>query len=129
MAENTTIGGADLLTALRQANTLRLPQFKNRKGKPAHTEADGSDWKLSAWGNAVGGEVGELQNAIKHLERGDLTEEEAMPKFRQEIADVAIYLDLLAFRLGIDLGAAIIETFNNKSIEVGSDVFIREGSH
>lgn len=50
---------------LREANTLRLPEFKNRLGRPAHTTADGSDWKLSAWSNAVLGELGELANIIK----------------------------------------------------------------
>jgi hypothetical protein len=62
---------------LRDANKARLPQFKNRRGEPAHSEPDGSDWKLSAWCNAVTGELGELANLIKKIERGDMTLDEA----------------------------------------------------
>ncbi len=62
---------------LRGANRARLPQFKNRRGEPAHSEPDGSDWKLSAWCNAVTGELGELANLIKKIERGDMTLDEA----------------------------------------------------
>ena len=63
--------------ALRAANVARLPRFKNRKGEPAHSQPDGSDWALSTWSNAVLGELGELANLIKKVERGDLTLDEA----------------------------------------------------
>ena len=64
-------------TTLRSANTTRIPQFKNRKGQPAHEKADGSDWKLSAWCNAICGELGEAANLVKKIERGDFSLEEA----------------------------------------------------
>lgn len=91
---------------LRAANIRRLPQFKNRKGEPAHSEPDGSDWKLSAWCSAVLGELGELANLIKKIERGD----------------VQTYLDILAFRCGVNLGNATANKFNRVSDRVGSDV-------
>jgi NTP pyrophosphatase (non-canonical NTP hydrolase) len=108
--------------ALRGANVARLPQFKNGRGEPAHSEADGSDWKLSAWCNAVTGELGEAANLIKKIERGDMTLDEARPALAKELADVQTYLDILAFRAGVDLGRATVEKFNEVSVRVGSTI-------
>ena len=109
---------------LRQANTHRLPKFKNRKGEPAHSKPDGSDWALSAWSNAVAGEVGEAANIIKKIERGDFTLDEVRGKLAEELADVVTYLDILAKRAGIDLGDAVIEKFNKISDSIGCMVKI-----
>ncbi len=98
-------------SVLREANTKRLPTFKNARGEPAHSEPDGSDWKLSAWSNAVLGELGELANLIKKVERGDFTQQEVQQKIADEIADVQTYLDILAFRCGVDLGEATVHKF------------------
>lgn len=108
--------------ALRQANVARLPTFKNAKGEPAHSKPDGSDWCLAQWSNAVTGELGEAANLIKKVERGDLTLDEARPLLAKEFADVATYLDILAFRAGVDLGDAVLEKFNEVSARVGSPV-------
>jgi len=110
------------LRALRTANLARLPQFSNRKGEPAHSEPDGSDWALSAWSNATLGDLGELANIIKKIERGDMTLEDARQACADEVADVLTYLDILAYRLGVDLGAATKDKFNRVSIRVGSTV-------
>lgn len=91
---------------LRAANIARLPRFRNKQGQPAHSQTDGSDWALSTWCNAVLGELGELANLIKKVERGDLTLEAASDDLSDECADVLTYLDILAFRLDIDLGLA-----------------------
>lgn len=112
--------------ALRGANCARLPEFKNARGEPAHSEPDGSDWTLSAWSNAVLGELGEAANIIKKVERGDLTLDEARPALAKEFADVATYLDILAFRAGVDLGRATIDKFNEVSDRVGSRVYLSE---
>lgn len=109
---------------LREANIARLPQFKNRKGEPAHSESDGRDWKLSAWSNAVCGELGEAANIIKKIERGDFTLEEVRNELADELADVVTYLDILAMRAGIDLGKAVINKFNEVSYRVQADVFL-----
>src|SRR3954466_9375174 len=93
---------------LRQANLGRLPLFKNGKGEPAHSEADGSDWSLSAWSNAVLGELGEAANLIKKIERGDFTLEEKREELGRELADVQTYLDILAFRSSVNLGEATV---------------------
>lgn len=107
---------------LRNGNRARLPEFKNNKGETAHTKGDGTDWSLNDWMVACLGELGEAANVLKKVRRGDLTLEDAMPMLTQEFADVVIYLDLLSAQAGIDLGQAVIETFNTKSVKVGSRV-------
>lgn len=108
------------LSTLRRANIDRLPQFKNSRGEPAHEKPDGSDWKLSAWCNAVLGELGEAANMIKKIERGDMTLYEARPDLAREFADVLTYLDLLAMQAGIDLDDATETKFNEVSRRVGA---------
>jgi NTP pyrophosphatase (non-canonical NTP hydrolase) len=112
--------------ALRAANKRRLPQFKNKHGEPAHSQSDGSDWSISDWLMAVTGELGELANLRKKVLRGDLTHGQAQQETADELADVATYLDILAFRLGVDLGAAVASKFNRVSIRVGCDVRLPE---
>jgi NTP pyrophosphatase (non-canonical NTP hydrolase) len=109
---------------LRDANLARLPLFKNRKGEPAHSEPDGSDWALSAWCNAVCGELGEAANLIKKIERGDFTLDEARDALGKELADVMTYLDILAYRAGVDLGAATVAKWNEVSERVGCGLSI-----
>jgi NTP pyrophosphatase (non-canonical NTP hydrolase) len=123
---------ADKLTfaELREANMKRLPQFKNAKGEPMHSKPDGSDWALSAWCNAVTGELGEAANLIKKLECGyfdEADQEDVRQHLAHELADVTTYLDILACQLGVDLGRAVREKFNIVSRRVGSDVFLGEG--
>jgi NTP pyrophosphatase (non-canonical NTP hydrolase) len=112
--------------ALRGANLARLPQFKNARGEPAHSQPDGSDWCLAQWCNAVTGELGEAANIIKKIERGDLTLDEARPALAREFADIQTYLDILAFRAGVDLGEATIAKWNEVSERVGADVRLHE---
>ena len=92
--------GTDGLTfrTLRLANMQRLPLFRDAKGRTCHTEVDGSDWSPAQWLQAVVGELGEYANLRKKCERGDLTPEEAKPMLADELADVVIYLDILAAR-------------------------------
>lgn len=107
-------------SALRAANLDRLPQFRDAKGRLSHSKADGSDWPLSQWSNAVLGELGEAANIIKKIERGDFTLEEAREKLGKEFADVVTYLDLLASNAGVDLGWATANKFNEVSERVGA---------
>lgn len=109
---------------LRHANTLRLPQFKNKHGELAHSKPDGSDWSPAQWLQAVMGELGEYANLRKKFERGDITAEEFQAEAADELADVQIYLDILAFQLGIRLDLAVRSKFNRVSERVGSTIFI-----
>ncbi len=84
---------------------------------------------LTYWTTALAGEVGELCNMIKKMqrvERGgvdggssytakDITKE----MLKEEIGGIAIYLDLLASLLDISLEEAIVDTFNSKSEKYG----------
>lgn len=112
---------------LRRANTERLPLFKNSKGARAHVHADGSDWSRSDWLEAIVGELGEYANKSKKYRRGDISQAEFLVEAKKELADVAVYLDILAFRLGIELGEAVREKFNEISRRVGVEVYISEG--
>ncbi|WP_049973733.1 hypothetical protein [Azospirillum sp. B4] len=89
-------------SALRAANIARLPTFRNAQGGPAHSQPDGSDWALSTWSNAMFGEIGEVAEVLDYK-----SGEVAAFIIGEELADVMIYLDILAFRCGIDLGKAI----------------------
>lgn len=119
---------------LRLANTLRLPQFKNAQGEPAHSMDDGSDWSPSDWMTAVVGELGEAANIMKKMKRGDFGEPgsalyaAAEAKLSKEFADVVTYMDLMAYQYRIDLGAAVADKFNEVSKRVGADVFLIEAA-
>lgn len=106
--------------ALRKANLQRLPEFKNARGEPAHTEPDGSDWCLAQWMNALTGEVGEAANIIKKIDRGDMSLDEARKMLADELADIQTYLDIVAYQAGVDLCAATIEKWNRVSERVGA---------
>lgn len=116
---------------LRDANRARLPEFKNANGVFAHDPdqpnralVDGSDWSPAQWLQALVGELGEYANLRKKWERGDITHAQFYAAASDELADVATYLDILADRLNIDLGAAVVSKFNRISVRAGSTVFI-----
>lgn len=109
---------------LEDANKARLPEFKNKHGDPAHSQPDGSDWSLSDWTVATAGELGEFANLLKKFIRGDISQEEFKALGAMELADVATYLSILAFRCGIDMDEAVREKFNIVSERVGSRIYI-----
>lgn len=112
--------------ALRAANIARIPLFRDANGQLCHNH-DGSDWSASDWMMALVGELGELANFLKKVKRGDYSEHDAGVRehIAKECADVQIYLDILAFRLGVNLGLATQDKFNEVSTRVKCDVFIR----
>lgn len=85
--------------SLRQANTKRLAQFKNRRGGPAHSSVDGSDWTPAQWIGAVVGELGELARVRLRFEAGDMLVSDFEREAKNEIADVQCYLDIAARRM------------------------------
>lgn len=109
---------------LRSANLARLPLFKNSKGERAHLSSDGSDWTPADWMTATVGELGELANVLKKVRRGDITMRDAFEDIANELADVQIYLDILAYQLGVDLGQATIAKWNEVSERVGANIRI-----
>lgn len=97
---------------LRQANLVRAENSFKSCGA----------WDTPRWIMELIGEVGELANVLKKVERGDFTLEQAIGDIAKEIADVQIYLDLLSAHLAIDLGEATRAKFNEVSARVGSEV-------
>lgn len=127
-------------------DTLSFDQLRNanreRCGKAYHSV---NDWSPSDWGNAMAGEFGEVAvefldlqsllikffqkiqacDTIKKIMR-QLDDDDEIAKLQGrlalELADVVIYADLLAERLGIDLGAAVRTKFNEVSDRRNIDI-------
>lgn len=111
--------------SLRAANRARLPRFKNAKGERYHTEVDGSEWTPAQWLQAVVGELGEYANLRKKFERGDIDAFEFQRDAGKELADVLIYLDILALNIGLRLDEQVINKFNIVSQRVGANVWLK----
>jgi NTP pyrophosphatase (non-canonical NTP hydrolase) len=100
---------------LRQANDERAKVW-NTSGTPLSVEFAVIE---------LLGEAGELANAMKkHLraERGLKGGVPGMGDVVDELADVVICCDLLARRIGVDLGQAVVEKFNRTSDKHGFPV-------
>lgn len=80
-------------------------------------------WSLSDWTVAAAGEMGELCNVVKKLNRNrdgiantkGETEQQLRQAICDEAADTVIYLDLLLAWLGYDLSDCIVKKFNEDS--------------
>lgn len=107
----------DFLARLRMANEARAVESFGHA-------PDLSDWSPTDWGCALAGEVGELCNLLKKLRRNVREEDREVTQgqVEDEIADVLIYLDLLARRMGCDLAEVSARKFNVTSEAVGSPI-------
>lgn len=88
-------------------------------------------WSPTDWACALAGEVGEACNEVKKIRRlDDADKTKDSPEERErlaklvavELADVIIYADLLATRLGVSLEDAVREKFNEVSDRRGSKI-------
>ena len=86
-------------------------------------------WSPTDWATAMAGECGEACNEIKKLRRLDGADQELDTEYERkrliyntanELADLVIYADLLAARLGVDLGYFVTNKFNEVSKKRGS---------
>ena len=111
--------------ALRDANLRRCEQVFHPL----------TSWTLTDWATAAAGELGEACNVIKKMRRWngshndpirniDPASVEGQRALAHEIADTVIYLDLLAARAGIDLGAAVCEKFDLVSQRAGCSIVL-----
>jgi len=94
------------------------------------------DWSPTDWACAMAGEAGETCNKVKKLKRitDNLKDYQNKPnmleldiqalkyQISKELADTIIYADLLAARLGIDLGLAVKDKFNQTSDEMNCEI-------
>lgn len=101
---------------------LTFSEFRRANRRRAiRWHADGIEgWSSSDWITAICGELGELASLVKmrNRERDGLVGNKFSPTADQlasEIADVAIYLDIFAESVGVDLGEAIRRKFNEVS--------------
>lgn len=106
----------------------RLSEVNRARRERWHIEPS-QEWSGLEWAGAMCGEAGEAANIAKKLRRLEtgvvlgvydtLTRDVLIAKLADELADVVIYLDLLAGHYGIDVAQAVTEKFNRKSIEQG----------
>jgi NTP pyrophosphatase (non-canonical NTP hydrolase) len=111
-AEPPAIPEESFLSQLRRVNTDRYHAWVG----------DGQDAGILFDAAELGGEVGELLNVVKKLEReerGWRGSRAAPQDFADECADVLICLDKLSRRRGVDLEAATVAKFNATSDKVG----------
>ena len=101
---------------LREKNLARISAFRNNKGELV---LDHESWSLCDWCTATAGELGEAANLIKKIRRGDFSLDEIRPALADELADVVIYLDILANCAGIDLGKATRNKWNKTAEKIG----------
>lgn len=80
------------------------------------------DWTPTDWALAMIGEAGEVCNEVKKLKRGDGD----VQRIASELADVILYIDLLAARLGINLSKAVFRKFNAVSRKRGASILMDE---
>lgn len=104
------------LSTLRKANVKRL--------KSTEAFAKCESWRITDWFAAMIGEAGEFANLNKKVDRGDFSIEAVREELGKELADVLIYLDLLAYQAGIDLESAVRNKFNEVSSRVDASVYI-----
>ncbi|MGD9645680.1 MAG: hypothetical protein AB7U73_08205 [Pirellulales bacterium] len=83
-------------------------------------------WTASDWMTAVVGEIGEAANIIKKLNRvrdgipgNTESPEELRAMLADEIADAAIYLDLLAQSFDFDMNTIVAAKFAKTSQKIG----------
>jgi NTP pyrophosphatase (non-canonical NTP hydrolase) len=105
---------------------MNINEFSLMNATRADAWHKGQQWSTSDWAVALAGEVGEACNIIKKMNRerdnllgnkdSDVKLEWALA---MELADIFIYLDLLATHCSIDLANAIRTKFNATSEKFG----------
>ena len=84
-----------------------------------------ASWSPTDWACALAGETGEACNLIKKLRRGEPVD---VGQILLELADVVIYADLLAARLGMSLNDFVMWKFNEVSLRRGSTRLLGDGA-
>lgn len=108
---------ADFLTRLREANAARNEEYRAKTA--------GQPLPLLFRATEFAGEVGELCNVIKKMERERLGwggKRATMDDLREEFGGVLATLDLLAMELSIDLADVTAREFNKVTNRLGLTV-------
>ena len=107
---------SDFLDDLRAANVLRQMEYDPDK-----------KYRLLHRSNELAGEVGEICNIVKKLEReqlGLVGSRSSYEDLDEEIADALISLDLLAMEVGTCLRKVTTRKFNQSSKRLGLRTFL-----
>ena len=75
------------------------------------------DWDELDWYGALVGEVGEYANFRKKFIRGSIGQKDFLVNAGKELADVQMYLDLLAWYLGVSLSST------NSKVNYSNEIF------
>jgi NTP pyrophosphatase (non-canonical NTP hydrolase) len=102
-----------------------MNRARAQRWHPGYPDDEG--WSIADWSNAMAGEAGEACNVVKKIRRhecglrGQLDPPlvELRIGLAEELADVYLYLDLLATKAGINLPAIIRAKFNEVSERQG----------
>jgi NTP pyrophosphatase (non-canonical NTP hydrolase) len=119
-----------VVRAVVSGGIFDLPSFRveslQRTQSPKGFNQRLTGWSTSEWMVAVLGELGEAANLLKKANRerdgvvgNSETIQEIRQKFRDELADTFIYLDLLAASAGVDLAEAVRDKFDRTSDKIG----------
>ncbi|MEM6342302.1 MAG: hypothetical protein AAF927_00425 [Bacteroidota bacterium] len=79
------------------------------------------EWTPTDWAAALAGKTGDACNLIVKMRKGDKVDPNDIGR---ELADLVIYVDLMASRLGLDLEKAVVQKFNETSARQGSEVLL-----
>src|ERR1700681_546745 len=104
--------------ALREANVTRLLELKDSKGEKAR------ELSTPAWCMAALAKFGLVANLLHQVDRGTYEIEDIRQELANELADCVTYLDILAYKAGVDLGEATARKWNATSKRSGSDLRI-----
>lgn len=104
--------------------TFKELEIQNLSRCEISFDHDPKTWSVAEWTNALCGEAGEAANIAKKLLRKEQELERFVDdpdvdilrdKLGSELADVVIYADLVAQRLGLSLGSLVANKFNETS--------------
>lgn len=122
---------------------MELPDIsKINRSRCERWYAGGEGWTAADWSNALAGEVGELCNKVKKVRRHEThvdriatgqsyntpPMEELLASIKDEIADVFLYLDLVANHFDLELEDCIFPKFNAVSEIQGFPERLGDGS-
>jgi len=105
-------------------NSLKFSEFRDKNVERLSNKSyeKCESWIYAQWIQAIVGELGELANILKKVDRGDYEIRDVEQKIAYEIADTVTYIDILSHKLDIDLGQAIVDKFNIVSDRIGSNI-------
>lgn len=116
---------------MAKSSDLTFKQFQEiSRARSAVIFPQCKNWTLSDWGVALAGEVGELCNFIKKINRGvDYVQKlQYYGAAHKELADVQAYVALMAIALEADLEGITVNKFNEVSKRHSCEIVIPDAS-